>query len=99
VNWGVGKGVRWNDTFDGFVHGLRAVHVALGKGKEKEGDARLVIVGECAEKLIPELMVPLTRLAELVRHFVVVVVYGPTDLWRMMLGSHGRRSDHRGRVS
>ena len=66
VNWGPDNGVRWNDTFDGFVHGLRAVHAYLGKGKENEGDVRLVIVVERAERLIPELMVPLTRLAELV---------------------------------
>ena len=65
-NWGAENGVRWNDTFDGFVHGLRAVHAYLGKGKEKERDVRLVIVVERADRLIPELMVPLTRLAELV---------------------------------
>ncbi|EDR09875.1 uncharacterized protein LACBIDRAFT_318149 [Laccaria bicolor S238N-H82] len=41
VNWGADNGVRWNDTFDGFVHGLRAVHAYLGKGQEKEGDARV----------------------------------------------------------
>ena len=58
--------MRWNDTFDGFVLGLRAGHAYLGKGKEKEGDVRLVVVLERAERLIPELMVPLTRLAELV---------------------------------
>ena len=66
VNWGADNGVRWNDTFDGFMHGLRAVHAYLGEGKEKEGGVRLVIVVERAERLIPELMVPLTRLAELV---------------------------------
>ena len=66
VNWGADNGVRWNDTFDGFMHGLRTVHVYLGEGKEKEGGVRLVIVVERAERLIPELMVPLTRLAELV---------------------------------
>ena len=66
VNWGADNGVRWNDTFDGFVHGLHAVHAYLGQGKEKEGDVRLVIVVERAERLIPELMVPLMRLAELV---------------------------------
>ena len=66
LNWGADNGVRYNDTFDGFVHGLRAVHAYLGQGKEKEGDVRLVIVVERAERLIPELMVPLTRLAELV---------------------------------
>jgi hypothetical protein len=67
MNWGADGGVRWNDTFDRFMHGLRAVHTYLGKGKEKEGDVRLVVVVERAERPIPELMVPLTRLAELVR--------------------------------
>ena len=66
MNWGADDGVRWNDIFDGFMHGLRAVHAYLGKRKEKEGDVRLVIVVERAERLIPELMVPLTRLTELV---------------------------------
>jgi len=70
--------VRWGDTFDGFVHGLHAVHAYLGK-REKEGDMRLVIAMECAERLIPELMVLLTRLAELVSPFVVIV-HGPTVL-------------------
>jgi len=44
MSWGADKGVRWNHTFDGFVHGLRVVHGYLGEGKEKEGDVRLVIV-------------------------------------------------------
>ena len=57
--------MRWNDTFDGFVHGLRAVHAYLGKGKVKEGDVRLVLLVERVERLILELMVPLVRLAEL----------------------------------
>ncbi|RDB16484.1 Origin recognition complex subunit 5 [Hypsizygus marmoreus] len=70
---------RWNENFDGFIHGLRAVSTYLrrkstgkGKGKEKmsvdDEDVRLVIVVERAERLretLPELMVPLTRLAEL----------------------------------
>ena len=73
------EGVRWNDSFDGFMHSLRAVHAYLGEGEKKEGDVRLVLVVGCAERLIPELMVPLTRLAELVSPFVVVV-HGPPSL-------------------
>jgi origin recognition complex subunit 5 len=69
--------MRWNDTFGGFLHGLPAVHAYLGTGKE--GDVRLVIVVGHAERLIPELMVPLTRLPELVSSFVSVV-HGPADL-------------------
>ena len=75
MNWGADNGVRWNDTFDGFVHGLRAVHAYLGKGKEKDADLRLVVVVERAERLIPEFMVPLTRLAEL-----VAIVTGAVNL-------------------
>jgi len=73
VNWGADNGVRWNNTFDGFVHGLRAVHAYLGNGKEKEEDVMLVVVGR-AERLIPELMVPLTRLAELVSSLLALVL-------------------------
>jgi origin recognition complex subunit 5 len=59
--------MRWNDTFGKFLHGLLAIHAYSGTGKE--GDVRLIIVVEHVEKLIPELMVPLTRLAELVSPF------------------------------
>ena len=58
-------GVQIMGPFDGFVHGLRAFHAYLGKGREKEGDVRrLAVVVERAERLILELMVPLMRLAE-----------------------------------
>jgi origin recognition complex subunit 5 len=91
-NWSdQGSGQRWNDSIDGFLHGLKAIYGAMGevktsqqvkgkgKGKEKEtedgnihwgGDFRMVLVVEKAERLkenLPDLMVPLTRLAELVR--------------------------------
>jgi len=45
MSWCADKGVRWNHTFDRFLHGLRVVHEYLGEGKEKEGDVRLVIIG------------------------------------------------------
>jgi origin recognition complex subunit 5 len=91
-NWSdEGSGQRWNESIDGFLHGLRAIYATMGKeetsqkvnvngkGKEKEvedgnvhwgGDFRMVLVVEKAERLketLPDLMVPLTRLAELVR--------------------------------
>ena len=50
VNWGADDGVRWNDTLDGFMRGLRAVHAYLDKGKEKDGDVRLVVVVERSER-------------------------------------------------
>lgn len=75
---GSGSGQRWNDNLDTFLHGLRAVRDSaakkLGKSKEKakksDIDIRLVISIEYAERVkenLPELFVPLTRLAELVR--------------------------------
>ena len=86
TNWNTGNEERWNENFDGFIHGLCALHAQLsggegerfenGKGKEKEKkleggeEVRLVIVIERAERLketLPDLIVPLTRLAELVR--------------------------------
>jgi len=79
-NWGAGE--RYNENVDAFVHGLRAVSAELsasgkgkGKGKEQEGmgeEVRLVIMVERAERLkdnLPDLVVPLTRLAELVSCF------------------------------
>ena len=81
-NWESVVETRWNENMDTFLHGLRAAHADLclkndlgkgkGKGKERAGGyehVRLVIVVERAERLkdsLPELLVPLTRLAELV---------------------------------
>jgi hypothetical protein len=53
--------------------GITAAAYYLGKGKEKGGDVRLVIVMERAERLIPELIVPLTG-------EFVVAVHGAIDL-------------------
>lgn len=80
--WGVEGSQRWNDSVDGFLHGLGAVHkelvkkqtgtatsASIGKGKAGTNDPRIVIVIERAERLkttLPDLIVPLTRLAELV---------------------------------
>jgi origin recognition complex subunit 5 len=84
ANWNTGDGERWNENFDGFVHGLCSLYAQLlndrgersgkGKGNRSDGsesgaDVRLVIVVERAEKLketLPDLIVPLARLAELV---------------------------------
>ncbi|KIM43778.1 hypothetical protein M413DRAFT_443679 [Hebeloma cylindrosporum] len=81
-NWESDVEMKWNENMDAFLHGLRAAHADLcsknhkgkGKGKERAGGGyehvRLVIVVERAERLkesLPELLVPLTRLAELAR--------------------------------
>ena len=78
ANWGH-ETERWNEHFDSFLHGLRAARKYLqdnAKRKDKEkargqdyDGVRFVIVVEHAERLkenLPELIVPLTRLAELV---------------------------------
>ncbi|EGO19735.1 putative origin recognition complex, subunit 5-like protein [Serpula lacrymans var. lacrymans S7.9] len=77
-NW-PGDGQRWNDSIDSFLHGLKALHDSTGssshtvhKGKEKapvqDQKPVMVIVIEKAERLkenLPELIIPLTRLAEM----------------------------------
>ncbi|KAG6330903.1 hypothetical protein ID866_8184 [Astraeus odoratus] len=90
--WPGEDGVRYNDSIDGFLHGLRRLSAELGamqlpnsskaKGKAKatepsSQEPSLVIVVERAERLcenVPELVVPLTRLAELARVRVSVVL-------------------------
>ncbi|KAF9549933.1 hypothetical protein CPC08DRAFT_674975 [Agrocybe pediades] len=87
-NWMPENGLRWNDNMDTFLHGLRAAHAHLcrknvasvkGKGKAKKtvyDDVRLVIVVERVERLkenLPDLLVPLTRLAELARLDLTVI--------------------------
>ncbi|KAF8632083.1 hypothetical protein AX15_002059 [Amanita polypyramis BW_CC] len=93
---------RWNDSFDAFIRGLKALHSCIrssrhqakqatdkktrgrgkGKGKQKqveedvEEEVRFVIVVEYAERLrsiMPDLLVPLTRLAELTQLDLTVV--------------------------
>jgi origin recognition complex subunit 5 len=79
---GDGSAQGWNESVDGFLNGLRAIYEdmdaeqsVVGKGKGKEdatrrgGDRRMVLVVERAERLkeaLPDLVVPLTRLAEMV---------------------------------
>lgn len=67
---------RWNDNLDGFLHGLQAVNAFLStrakapSTNEPQPSVRLVVAITQAQKLkenIPDLIVPFTRLAELVR--------------------------------
>lgn len=65
---------RWNDSFDAFIHGLRAISSEDSKspttktrGQIAQSAPKIAIVIERAEKLkeyLPELLVPLSRLAE-----------------------------------
>lgn len=68
ANWpGTSNFARYNESLDAFIHGIKAVHASLVSGG---GPTRLVIAIEQAERLkerLPEIVVPLTRLAELVR--------------------------------
>ena len=81
--------VRYNDSLDGFLHGLRALQAQLRgdetqvrsprkrRGRTDDGQkvakaVKMVLVIDHAERLkelLPELLVPLTRLAELVSRF------------------------------
>ena len=65
---------RWNDSFDGLIHALRAISVERSKhpatktrGQSTQSSPKIAIVIERAESLkeyIPDLLVPLSRLAE-----------------------------------
>ena len=69
---------RWNDNFDSFIHGLRAVSAERSKrstaktrGQNAQLTPKIAIVIEKAEGLkdrLPDLLVPLSRLAESVSH-------------------------------
>lgn len=80
---------RYNDSIDSFLHGLRRLHSqrtvdsSKGKGKGKavasknEQDPSMVILIERAERLseaLPELVVSLSRLAELVSQSISLPV-------------------------
>jgi len=65
---------RWNDNFDGFIHGLREISAersehstAKPRGQNTHSTPKIAIVIERAEILkeyLPDLLVPLSRLAE-----------------------------------
>lgn len=76
---------RYNDSIDSFLHGLRRIQLeraddpfrgkgkGKGKGTTNAQDPSMVILIERAERLsesLPELVVPLSRLAELVSQFI-----------------------------
>ena len=95
-NWpgGTAGGVRYNDSLDGFLHGLRALQTQLcgdetevpsprkGRKKTRVQDVakvvKMVLVVDRAERLkesLPGLLVPLTRLAELVSRLQLACCY------------------------
>ncbi|KIN97649.1 hypothetical protein M404DRAFT_32121 [Pisolithus tinctorius Marx 270] len=85
--WPGDDGVKYNDGIDSFLHGLRRLSAEHGtnlpirdKGKGKTSlieEPSMVIFIERAERLcenLPELIVPLSRLAELARVRVNVIL-------------------------
>ena len=81
--------MRYNDSLDGFLHGLRALHAQLSDNETGRTSRRsrlkarvknavkMVLIVERAEKIkesLPEFLVPLTRLAELVRRPATVLL-------------------------
>ncbi|KAF8876947.1 origin recognition complex subunit 5 C-terminus-domain-containing protein [Infundibulicybe gibba] len=76
VNWTVeSANRRWNESLDSFLHGLRAVHTYLRE--QDTNPVRFVIVIERAERLrstLPDLIVPLTRLAEISQLDLTVIL-------------------------
>ncbi|KAI6047012.1 OPT oligopeptide transporter protein-domain-containing protein [Pisolithus marmoratus] len=89
--WPGEDGVKYNDSIDSFLHGLRRLSAehgtnppsrSKGKGKAKAKtssaeEPSMVILIERAERLcenLPELIVPLSRLAELARVRVSVIL-------------------------
>lgn len=73
-NWPDEDGKRYNDSIDSFLHGLRNLRNKFREGKAKgngstvDEEPTMVLLVERAERLkdnLPDLIVPLTRLAEL----------------------------------
>ncbi|THH29905.1 hypothetical protein EUX98_g4289 [Antrodiella citrinella] len=105
-NWSVeeGSGQRFNESVDAFVHGLKALSGSLsdhGKGKARETEGgvtsgvRMVIVVERAERLkdnVPDLVVPLTRLAELAQLDIATVFHSELQ-WDQIRPSMGASPD------
>ncbi|KAI0089393.1 origin recognition complex subunit 5 C-terminus-domain-containing protein [Irpex rosettiformis] len=89
-NWSGPSEQRFNESLDGFLHGLQAVQASFmspngqidGKGKARENtvtdeDIRLVILVERAERLkesMHDILVPLSRLRELSRTEVTLIL-------------------------
>lgn len=78
-NWPGEDGKRYNDSIDSFLHGLRNLRNKFREGKAKGNgstvneEPTMVLLVERAERLkdnLPDLIVPLTRLAELVSGLV-----------------------------
>ncbi|TFK50527.1 hypothetical protein OE88DRAFT_1750843 [Heliocybe sulcata] len=66
ANWSCTDGARYNESLDSFIWGIKDVHDYLRRNRNDAAvEVRMVLLVERAERLLPELMVALTRLAEL----------------------------------
>ncbi|KAH9177639.1 putative origin recognition complex, subunit 5-like protein [Lactarius sanguifluus] len=107
-NWPGGfTGVRYNDSFDGFLHGLRVLHAQLSddeagrtpqrsrlkvKAQVRKNTVKMVLIIERAERIkdsLPELLVPLTRLAELskVDIHTILISQSPWEELKPLMGA------------
>ncbi|KAH9006447.1 putative origin recognition complex, subunit 5-like protein [Lactarius hatsudake] len=107
-NWPGGfTGVRYNDSLDGFLHGLRVLHAQLGddnagrtpqrsrlkvKAQVQKNTVKMVLIIERAERIkdsLPELLVPLTRLAELskVDIHTILISQSPWEELKPLMGA------------
>lgn len=103
-----GTSQRYNESVDGFTHGLRAVWNQLQRERAGEGadgqpngragaELRLVLVLENAERLretMPDLLAPLARLAELVSAVLSRVAALRSRRPAVNLGDHRKCSAH-----
>ncbi|EIN04783.1 hypothetical protein PUNSTDRAFT_128273 [Punctularia strigosozonata HHB-11173 SS5] len=85
---------RWNENFDAFTHGIKAVHRHLSK--QASGAAiRMVVAVERAERLketMPDVIAPLTQLAELAQ-IDVTVIFISENHWQDLKPSLGVAPD------
>ena len=70
-NWRAEEDLKWNENMDSFLQGLRLAHSHLRSERNLQtgGDLRLILMLEGSDRLketMPDLLVPLTRLRELV---------------------------------
>ncbi|KAF9036920.1 hypothetical protein BDZ89DRAFT_1061614 [Hymenopellis radicata] len=93
ANWpGTSDFARYSDSLDGFMHGIKAVHGSLC---QDEGSKKLVLAIEQSERLaekLPEIIVPLTRLAEIVQLDVCVIFLSAAS-WEDIRPSLGAAED------
>ncbi|KZT18749.1 hypothetical protein NEOLEDRAFT_1142998 [Neolentinus lepideus HHB14362 ss-1] len=90
ANWSRDDGIKYNESLDGFLWGIKEVHEHLrwnstggtakrdwrkGRAREEDGmQVKMILVVERSERLLPDLVVPLTKLAELTQTPVTTIL-------------------------